>query len=52
VIGVLMRDKHCFDIAAFETKLLDASYDEFSRLVSIVQGIDQDQTIPGIDGPC
>jgi hypothetical protein len=52
VIGVLMCDKNGFDVGAFEAKLLDSGDGDLSRLVGIVQSIDQDQAITCIDGPC
>jgi hypothetical protein len=52
VIGVLMCDKNGFDVGAFEAKLLDSGDGNLSRLVGIVQSIDQNQAITCIDGPC
>jgi hypothetical protein len=52
VIGGLMCDKNSFDVGAFEAKLLDSGDEDLSRLVGIVQSIDQDQAITCIHGPC
>jgi hypothetical protein len=47
-----MCDDNGFDVGAVEAKLLNPCNDDFSRLVGIIQGIDQYQAFAGVNSPC